>query len=323
MEQNQRYRIRLINAGGFAEFQFSVDNHTLSVIEADGTMINPVDVHRLDIAVAERYSVILTANQKATNYWIRAEMNTDCFTSNNPVLDPNVRGILAYTSSEILPNNEESVDWSDALQVVCQDLNSSLLIPAVPETAPPADVLYSLQFSFDIGDNALDRAFINGSTWTPSSIPTLNTVVPALHAANATFNATGVAPSYGLSNQYIIDLPSNLVIDILLTNFDDGAHPFHLHGHNFWVIASSPDQYFPWESYASLNTTNPMRRDTVVVDAYGWVLLRFRNDVPGMWAFHCHVAWHLQAGLLMQFQMRNDLMREWVLPEDVLALCDG
>ncbi len=322
MEKNQRYRIRLINAGAFAEFQFSVDNHTLSVIEADGTMVDPLSVHRLDVAVAERYSVILTANQTATNYWIRAQMSTDCFTTNNPVLNPDVRGILSYTDSEAFPNGEESVDWSDALELVCQDLNTSLLVPSVQQSAPPADVLYSVQFSFEIGDDALDRAYINGSTWTPSIIPTLNAVVPALHAGNATFNVTGVTPSYGLSNQYIIDLPTYEVVDILLTNFDDGAHPFHLHGHNFWVMASSADQYFPWDSYGSLNTTNPPRKDTIVVDAYGWVLIRFRNDVPGMWAFHCHITWHLQAGLMMQFQMRNDLMKDWVLPEDVLELCN-
>ena len=321
VEQNQRHRIRLINAGGFATFEFSVDNHTLSVIEADATMVEPLEVHRLEIAVAERYSVILTADQKPTNYWIRAEMNTFCFFTPNPVLNSDVRAILTYTDSETDPNDEESVDWSDALDVLCQDLNSTLLSPSVQQNAPPADVFYAVQFAFEIGAYALDRAYINGTSWVVSEVPTLNTVVPALRAGNGTFNVTDVTPSYGLSNQYIIDIPSTQVVDILLTNFDDGSHPFHLHGHTFWVMASSQEQYFPWNSYGALNTTNPLRRDTVVVDAFGWVLIRFVADNPGMWAFHCHIAWHLEAGLMMQFQMRNDLMKDWVLPEDVLGLC--
>lgn len=322
VQKNQRHRLRLINTGGFAEFQFSVDNHTLSVIEADATMVEPLDVHRLSIAVAQRYSVVLTANQEVANYWIRADMNTFCFATNNPVLDSSVKGILTYTNTDTDPKDEISTDWSDARNVVCQDLNSTLLTPAVSQSAPPANVLYSLQFSFLIRDYALDRAYVNGTTsWTMSDIPTLNQVVSGLNAGNQTYNVSGVTPSYNLSNQYIIGIPETQVVDILISNFDDGAHPFHLHGHEFWVLATSPEMYFPWSIYGSLNTTNPVRRDTVTVDAYGWALIRFRSDNPGMWAFHCHIAWHLEAGLLMQFQTRNDLMKNWTLPEDVLGLC--
>ncbi|KAL1963717.1 hypothetical protein VTN77DRAFT_7921 [Rasamsonia byssochlamydoides] len=323
VQKNKRYRLRLINGGGFAMFQFSVDNHTLSVIEADSTMVEPLQVHQLAIAVAERYSVILTTDQKPSNYWIRATLDTYCFAGQNPVLDAGVKAILSYTDSETLPTDQISVEWSADPDVLCEDLNSTLLVPAVPQQAPPADVLYSLQFSFEIGAYALDRAYINGTSWVVSDIPTLNVVVPGLRSGNSTFNATGVTPSYGLSNQYIISIPEYQVVDILLTNFDDSSHPFHLHGHTFWVMAASPNQYFDWNSYGSLNTTNPLRRDTVIVDSYGWVLLRFVSDNPGMWAFHCHIAWHLEAGLMMQFQTRNDLMKDWVLPSDVLGLCSA
>lgn len=29
------------------------------------------------------------------------------------------------------------------------------------------------------------------------------------------------------------------------------------------------------------------RRDTVVIPAYNWMILRFVADNPGYWAFHC------------------------------------
>jgi FtsP/CotA-like multicopper oxidase with cupredoxin domain len=85
-------------------------------------------------------------------------------------------------------------------------------------------------------------------------------------------------------------------------NFDDGSHPFHLHGHTFWVMGTSQDQYFPWTTdlYSQLNSTspnnytaNPMRRDTVMIEQYSWALIRFRSDVPGLWAFHCHIVRYL------------------------------
>lgn len=287
-------------------------------------MVEPLNVHRLEIAAAQRYSVILTANQEVANYWIRSDMNTLCFTARNPILNPAIKAILTYTDTSTDPEDNISTDWSDARNVVCQDLNSTLLIPAEPDPAPSADIFYNLKFAFMIGAYALSRAYVNESvTWTVPTIPTLNTVVSGLHSGNETFNATGVAPFYGFENQYIIGIPESQVVDLLITNMDEGAHPFHLHGHEFWVLATSPEQYFPWHIYGSINTTNPLRRDTVTVDAYGWALIRFRSDNPGMWAFHCHVAWHVEAGLLVQFQARNDLMKDWTLPEDVLGLCEA
>ncbi|KAL1858720.1 hypothetical protein Plec18170_002926 [Paecilomyces lecythidis] len=287
-------------------------------------MVEPLEVHRLEISVAQRYSVILTADREVGNYWIRVDMNTLCFTARNPLLNPAIKGILTYANSSTDPEEGTSTDWADARNVMCQDLNSTLLVPAEPESPPPADVVYSLKFAFMIGAYTLARAYVNESvSWTVPDVPTLNTAVSGLRSGNQTFNATGVAPSYGFDNQYIISIPENQIVDLLITNMDEGAHPFHLHGHEFWVLATSPEQYFPWHTYGSLNTTNPLRRDTITVDAYGWALIRFRSDNPGMWAFHCHITWHMEAGLLVQFQTRNDLMKDWTLPDDVLGLCEA
>jgi FtsP/CotA-like multicopper oxidase with cupredoxin domain len=77
-----------------------VDNHTLSVIEADATLVKPVSVHRVPIHVAQRYSVILDTNQStSTNYWLRGAMVTNCFTGNNPVLDPTTKAVISYSGT--------------------------------------------------------------------------------------------------------------------------------------------------------------------------------------------------------------------------------
>jgi FtsP/CotA-like multicopper oxidase with cupredoxin domain len=336
-QQNKRYRLRFINTGAFTTFQISVDNHTLAVIEADGTLVSPLSVHRLEIATAQRYSVILHTNQSSSsNYWLRAQMNTACYAANNPVLDPDVMALITYTNSTTAPTN--SVDWTDALDLYCQDLNSTLLTPITIEQAPPSDVLYEVSFSFQIGDNALDRGFINGSSWRPSSQnPTINQAFTGLQSSNVSlFTTSGVSSSAFSADQFVISLPSNQkVIDLLILNFDDGAHPFHFHGHEFWVMttsAASTEQYFPWNTdlYSQLNSTtandwtrNPMRRDTLTIGSYSWALIRFNNWNAGMWAFHCHNAWHMEAGLLMQFMSRADIMKEWSIPADVEALCKG
>lgn len=49
-------------------FTVSIDNHNMTVIEADGIETNPVVVDSLAIYAAQRYSVIVHANQPIGNY---------------------------------------------------------------------------------------------------------------------------------------------------------------------------------------------------------------------------------------------------------------
>jgi iron transport multicopper oxidase len=44
-----------------------------------------------------------------------------------------------------------------------------------------------------------------------------------------------------------------------------------------------------------------MRPDTVVVREGGNAVFRFKVDNPGIPFFHCHIEWHVEAGLSMVF----------------------
>lgn len=322
IQQNKRYRYRLINTGAFSMVQFSVDNHSLSVIEADGTVVAPTPIHRLEIAVAQRYSVIMVANQTAANYWMRTTLNTFCYAYDNPLLNPDVRGVVSYTNSSDAPDDSRSIDWGEALDVNCVDLNVTGMVPTAAQDAPAADMAYQLDFAFQIGDNALSRGFINGTEWAMAGIPTLNQAVTGLQKGNTNFTTAGASNAFS-ANQFVLNIPDLSVIDVVVLNFDDGAHPFHMHGHTFWVLEDSDEQYYDWTTYPEMSQAkkNPMRRDTITIQAYGHVLIRFVADNAGLWAFHCHIAWHMEAGLLMQFQIRDDLIKGFNIPSDVLALC--
>lgn len=49
-------------------FTFSIDGHNMTIIEADGVETRPVTVDSITIYAAQRYSVIVHANQKIGNY---------------------------------------------------------------------------------------------------------------------------------------------------------------------------------------------------------------------------------------------------------------
>lgn len=74
-----------------------------------------------------------------------------------------------------------------------------------------------------------------------------------------------------------------------------------MHGHNFQVIARSEDDAGDWvlAEHSNMFPKIPMRRDTVLVNPNGYLVIRFRSDNPGVWQFHCHIEWHMEQGLLL------------------------
>lgn len=324
-------RLRFINVGAFAEFQIQIDEHDLYVSEVDGTDVMPQAVHRLNINPAQRYSVILIPPKTNKGlYWIRARMITHCFAYENPELKEEVRGVIRYWApgDSVTP---ESKDWPEIIEVECRDLNTSALSPVVAMAAPDkADDQLYLRSSFQIRDWRLSRGYLNDSSYrVPVSSPSLSRLIDGYTSKKDKFTESLYPIPYGINSavfnpehELVYQTTSVRTLDILVQNFDDGNHPFHLHGYKFWVLAQGHG-YPPENLYDNLDLSNPLRRDTASAEAFGWTLIRFTADNPGIWAFHCHISWHTEGGLLMQFLTRADEVAQWTLPEEVGKLCDA
>ncbi|KAG6028011.1 hypothetical protein E4U41_000792 [Claviceps citrina] len=332
----QRHRLRLINVGAFAEFQLQVDQHAFYVTEVDGTDVRPAPFHRLNILPAQRYSIVLETNVTAHDaYWLRARMLTRCFATRNSRLEPELRAVVRYISPStgaLTRRPPTSTDWPDAAEVVCRDLDTSSLIPVQEVTPPPADDFVILRANFQIGDWALSRGFFNDSSWRP------NATYPSLHrfldASSSSLSNPPITPAAAVNDKafnrhhdLVLQTSGIRTLDISINNFDDGAHPFHLHGHKFFVMAQGQSGYPP-PSAAALaaylerenssnsnssrnNSRNPLRRDTVTVEGYSWAVIRVVLDNPGLWSLHCHNLWHALSGMAMQVLARADEVRTW------------
>jgi FtsP/CotA-like multicopper oxidase with cupredoxin domain len=70
------------------------------------------------------------------------------------------------------------------------------------------------------------------------------------------------------------------------------SHPMHLHGHSFQVVAINDRRF------------SGAVRDSVLVPGNTSVTVEFDANNPGLWYVHCHVLWHLAAGMatLVQYQ---------------------
>jgi iron transport multicopper oxidase len=145
--------------------------------------------------------------------------------------------------------------------------------------------------------------------------------VPSLFTAMTVGAAAENPVVYGVNaNAFVVK--GGQLVEIVINNYDTGGHPIHLHGHAAQLVARAPGVYTPPppEQYHHHNRNQsgqpkteanamgydgdtskmpriPMRRDTWIVAAAGYTVLRFIADNPGVWFLHCHMEWHLEAGL--------------------------
>ncbi len=74
-------------------------------------------------------------------------------------------------------------------------------------------------------------------------------------------------------------------VALVMTNSTGMPHPMHLHGHRFQVA-----------EIAGMPLAGAVR-DTVRVPPGQRVVVVFDADNPGTWAFHCHMLYHMEAGM--------------------------
>jgi FtsP/CotA-like multicopper oxidase with cupredoxin domain len=74
-------------------------------------------------------------------------------------------------------------------------------------------------------------------------------------------------------------------VELVMVNRTQMPHPMHLHGHRFQVVEIDGARF------------SGALRDTVLVPSGGRVVAAFDADNPGLWAFHCHMLYHMEAGM--------------------------
>jgi FtsP/CotA-like multicopper oxidase with cupredoxin domain len=69
-------------------------------------------------------------------------------------------------------------------------------------------------------------------------------------------------------------------------------HPFHIHGQRFLVLSRD-----------GVQNTNLAWKDTVLVGTGETVELLVEMSNPGVWMAHCHIAEHIESGMMLSFRV--------------------
>ncbi|RDY08254.1 L-ascorbate oxidase, partial [Mucuna pruriens] len=307
---NKTYRIRIASTTSLASLNLAIGNHKMLVVEADGNYVQPFVVNDIDIYSGESYSVLLTTDQNPKkNYWISVgvrgrkpntpqaltilnykTISASIFPTSPPPITPQwddynrsktfIKKILALNGTEQPPHYYDRRLFLLNTQNLV-DGYTKWAINNVSLTLPPTPYLGSIKFK-------LNGAFDPKSP--PENFSTDYDILrPPLNPNSSIGNGV-----------YMFEL--NQVVDVILQNTNvlkgenSEIHPWHLHGHDFWVLGYGEGKFQKGDE-AKFNLKNPPLRNTAVIFPYGWTALRFRADNPGVWAFHCHIEPHLHMGM--------------------------
>jgi FtsP/CotA-like multicopper oxidase with cupredoxin domain len=131
IEAGKTYRFRFINAGGLVMQNIAINGHTMTVVNVDGTNVEPFEVDNLSIAVGQRYSVLVKADQyqggdsETKNFWMQSVV-----VGRPSEGMPEGNWVLSYANStddvELPPDTQEKPNhpaWDDQTQIFTDFFN--------------------------------------------------------------------------------------------------------------------------------------------------------------------------------------------------------
>jgi len=357
VESGKKYRFRVIGSGTIYPFRVSIDGHVLTVVSSDGFEVQPREFESLIINPGERYDFIITANQPATDYWIRVDGMEVDFT------DHNARGILRYNlSSTSEPTSQRlPCTQSSPCEVLnCQfsyypqQLNTTCFSIHQLKANGGEKVAALGNAPVEMFQNWVAMAGgmgINGKLFEHPGVSSLTQ--PEEVPIELNCQKAGCAEGTVCKCQHELTLPYNKTIQMIWTNHGAGAtrhHPIHIHGHSFHVlkigyatynnitgeklsdnadIDCPPNQLCTHPSWkdkswvlndqiSGLNLVDPPQKDTLMLPVGAYAIVRFRSDNPGKWFLHCHIEFHSMQGMAL---ILNEAMERHLPPPPGFPIC--
>ncbi|GAM33314.1 hypothetical protein TCE0_003f00125 [Talaromyces pinophilus] len=312
LDGKSSYRIRVVNTGSLTGITLGFAQGTsIQVITLDGgnpVEMNPVDDGKSSVGIlfpGQRVDFLLRpVKDRASRMTVKLDEsdfkigNPALITHQSfPLLQPQLSSESSPPSSTI---RDESIANTEENMIDINNLPSTTtLLSHLPPKASQTHLVYAKVEKLSRLQN-IPHGFFNRTTWSIQSDPPY----PLLGLPRSQWDKNQLAISTGQEGGWV---------DFVVNNLDEGAHPFHFHGHNFYVVAlyESPAGSSRWGSYNPWTTNNnnadedsydlskAVLRDTVQIPRRGYAVLRFKADNPGVWLFHCHVMWHLAGGMAM------------------------
>lgn len=309
-----KVRLRISNGGASSYFWLQYSGGKITVVANDGNDVEPVEVDRLIIAVSETYDVLVDLPADSIAYEFLAvpedrTKSTSIWIGNGVRKLANPLPGLKYFEGMKMMNDMMKMDGNLDDMGMNMSLNRmDMNVVMYPEITGERqkgkkDKMKAMDMSNDHVEHNNDQYNSNAL----SDIVTLNysmlkspvsTKLPDGPVKTLFFTLTGNMNRYvwSLDNKVVseadkIRIKKGENVRIIIYNNSMMRHPMHLHGHDFRLLNGQGD-HSPLKNSVDIM---PMETDT----------LEFNANVYGDWFFHCHILYHMMAGMGRIFTYEN------------------
>ena len=301
----ERVRLRIINAAAQTTFNFRIPGLPMTVVQADGIDVRPVETDEFQIGNAETYDVVVSPRDET--YAIVAETidrsgmgvatlapRAGMRAAAPPLRERPVLGMVDMGMGDMGGGHAGHGAAGGAPMAHDMRDKSKVDFPVgvgVDMIAPmPADRTGHPGIGLDkLGHRVLTYRDLVALT------PNADTRTPT---RRIDIHLTGNMERFmwSMDGEKLSENPEpyrfarNERVRMRLINDTMMTHPMHIHGH-FWQLVNGHGSYQPY-------------KHTVRVLPGGYVDLDMTADAPGDWAFHCHLLYHMHAGMMRVVKVR-------------------
>jgi FtsP/CotA-like multicopper oxidase with cupredoxin domain len=279
-KQGEKIRLRFINAAAQTFFDVRIPNLKMTVIQADGQRVEPVEVDEFRIGSAENYDVLITPTENVYTLFAQSMDRTGYACATLAVQDD-------------LRADSPPLDKAQPLSMM--DMMGSMS-NAVAVHHARTEYGASVDMRVDTPRTNLDDAGVglrdNGRrVLTYADLRTIGGMLDNRPVQREIeLHLTGNMQRYSWSFDGVEFSESTPVhfrygerLRIIFVNDTMMAHPIHLHG--MWCELENAQGAFQ------------VRKHTIVVQPAQRIQFLVTADALGYWALHCHLFYHMHAGM--------------------------
>ena len=348
-----KVRLRISNGGASSYFWMKYAGGKITVVANDGNDVEPVEVDRLIIGVSETYDVVVTIPAENTSYefLVTPEDRTksaSIYIGNGikQLVSPMPK--LKYFAgmkmmNDMMNMNGTMNDMGMDMSLQKMDMNTVMY----PEISGEMKMMDHNKMNMKKDEKPMDHSKMDHSkmnmkddkmvidskremkmdhsmhnmdamnsdivtlNYSMLKSPTVTTLPKDAPVKELRFELTGNMNRYvwSMDNVVLSETDKILIkkgenVRITLYNNSMMRHPMHLHGHDFRVL-NGQGEYAPLKNVLDIM---PMETDTI----------EFNANLDGDWFFHCHILYHMMAGMNRVFSYENQQPNPY-LPNKTMA----
>ncbi|WP_029293138.1 multicopper oxidase domain-containing protein [Chryseobacterium hispalense] len=316
LKAGDKIRLRVANGGSSTYFWLNFGGGKIKVIGNDGNDVVPVEVDRLIVGVSETYDIEVTIPEnKSFEFRATSEDRIGHASlwlgSGEKIEAPNLPRLKLFEGMKMMngmmemSGNMKPMNMTMGNQMM--DMNE-VMYPELPEIQRKMTIKHMNEMmGIKTQEEKEEHSGHSMEMKEEKSIKRLSynllrspekTILPTENVRELKFTLEGNMNHYlwTLDNKTVTETDKILVkkgeiLRITMYNNSMMRHPMHLHGHDFRLI-NSKGEYSPLKNVVDIM---PMETNTI----------EFAANQDGDWFFHCHILYHMMAGMGRIFSYEN------------------